>query len=45
MRPLIKSSLAALVVLAATTGAAWAQVSVSYVKPDEFIDVPRSPID
>jgi len=45
MRPMIKSSLAALVVLAATTGAAWAQVSVSYVKPDEFIDVPRSPID
>ncbi|KQQ32968.1 hypothetical protein ASF61_12825 [Duganella sp. Leaf126] len=45
MRPTIKSSLVALALLAATTGAAWAQVSVSYVKPDEFIDVPRSQIE
>lgn len=45
MRLKITSSLAALLVLAATTGAAWAQVSVSYVKPDEFIDMPHSPID
>ena len=45
MRLTIKSSLAALVLLAATTGAAWAQVSVSYVKPDEFMDMPHGQID
>ena len=45
MRLKITSTLAALLVLAATTGAAWAQVSVSYVKPDEFIDMPHGQID
>ena len=45
MRLKITSALAALLVLAATTGAAWAQVSVSYVKPDEFIDMPHGQID
>ena len=45
MRLKITSSLAALLVLAATTSAAWAQVSVSYVKPDEFIDMPHGQID
>ncbi|OFA04753.1 DUF3016 domain-containing protein [Duganella phyllosphaerae] len=45
MRLKITSALAALLVLAATTGAAWAQVSVSYVKPDEFIDMPHGQIE
>lgn len=44
MRPIIKSSLAALL-LAAATGAASAQVSVNFVKPEEFMDVPRGEIE
>jgi hypothetical protein len=38
-----KSLLAAAVLLA--SGAAWADVSVSFVKPEEFADVPRNSID
>lgn len=38
------SRLAALL-LACTVGTAWAQVSVSYVKPEEFMDVPRSELE
>lgn len=44
MRTLSRLSLAA-ILLAGTAGAAWAQVSVTYVKPEEFQDVPRGQID
>ncbi|MET0267112.1 MAG: DUF3016 domain-containing protein [Duganella sp.] len=43
MRPTIKSALA--VLLLAGASAAWAEVNVTYVKPDEFMDVPRSEIE
>lgn len=43
MRVLTPTMLAASLALLA--GAAWADVSVSYVKPDEFTDVPRNAID
>jgi hypothetical protein len=41
---LARLSLAALL-LAGTAGAACAQVSVSYVKPEEFVDVPRGELE
>lgn len=44
MRLLNQTVLAAMVALLASS-AAWAQVSVTYVKPEEFTDVERSPID
>lgn len=44
MRPIIRTALATLL-LAGATGAALAQVSVTYVKPDEFVDVPRSELE
>lgn len=44
MRLLNKSVLAAAAAMLATS-AAWAQVSVSYVKPEDFTDVSRSAID
>ncbi|MYM21133.1 DUF3016 domain-containing protein [Duganella sp. FT135W] len=44
MRLLNKSILAAAAAMLATS-AAWAQVSVSYVKPEDFSDVPRGVID
>ncbi|MCU6500586.1 DUF3016 domain-containing protein [Rugamonas sp. A1-17] len=43
MRAYIRTMLAASLALLA--GAAWAEVSVSYVKPDDFSDVPRNAID
>jgi hypothetical protein len=43
MRSMTKSLLAAAVLLASS--AAWADVSVSFVKPEEFADVPRNSID
>ena len=43
MRVLTRTMLAASLALLA--GAAWADVSVSYVKPDDFTDVPRNAID
>jgi len=44
MRLLNKSILAAAAAMLATS-AAWAQVSVTYVKPEDFSDMPRSVID
>ncbi|USX27622.1 DUF3016 domain-containing protein [Oxalobacteraceae bacterium OTU3CINTB1] len=44
MRLMTKPLLAAALALLAS-GAAWADVSVTFVKPDEFIDMPRSPIE
>jgi hypothetical protein len=44
MRLLNKTLLAAVLALLASS-AAWAQVTVSYVKPEEFIDIDRNPID
>lgn len=44
MRLLNKTVLAAVLALLASS-AAWAEVTVSYVKPEEFTDVDRSPID
>ena len=44
MRLMTKPLLAAALALLAS-GAAWADVSVTFVKPEEFIDMPRSPID
>ncbi|MES2160437.1 MAG: DUF3016 domain-containing protein [Pseudomonadota bacterium] len=43
MRGLTRTMLAAALALLAS--AAWADVSVSYVKPDDFSDVPRNAID
>ncbi|CAN7257436.1 DUF3016 domain-containing protein [Duganella sp. LjRoot269] len=43
MRSMTKSMLAAAVLLA--SAAAWADVSVTFVKPEEFADVPRNSID
>ncbi|MYM90346.1 DUF3016 domain-containing protein [Rugamonas sp. FT82W] len=43
MRVLTRTVLAASLTLLA--GAAWADVSVSYVKPEDFSDVPRNAID
>jgi len=43
MRVLTRTMLAAALALLAS--AAWADVSVSYVKPDDFTDVPRNAID
>ncbi|GJI91650.1 MULTISPECIES: DUF3016 domain-containing protein [Duganella] len=43
MRSMTKSVLAAAVLLA--SAAAWADVSVTFVKPEEFADVPRNSID
>ncbi|MYM96869.1 DUF3016 domain-containing protein [Duganella vulcania] len=43
MRASIRTMLAASLALLA--GAAWADVSVSYVKPEDFTDVPRNAID
>ena len=43
MRSMTKSLLAAAVLLA--SGAAWADVSVTFVKPEEFVDVPRNGIE
>ena len=44
MRLLNKTVLAAVLALLASS-AAWAQVSVSYVKPEDFVDIDRNPID
>jgi len=44
MRLLNKTVLAAVLALLASS-AAWAEVTVSYVKPEEFTDIDRSPID
>jgi hypothetical protein len=44
MRLMTRTVLAAAVALLATS-AAWAEVTVTYVKPDEYTDVPRSVID
>ena len=44
MRPMIKNLLAAAVLLSAAT-AAWAEVTVTFVKPDDYADVPRNAID
>ena len=44
MRLMTKPLLAAALALLAS-GAAWADVSVTFVKPEEFIDMPRSPIE
>jgi len=43
MRAFTRTMLAASLALLA--GAAWADVSVSYVKPEDFTDVPRNAID
>ncbi len=43
MRGLTRTMLAATLALLAS--AAWADVSVSYVKPDDFTDVPRNAVD
>jgi len=43
MRAYTRTMLAASLALLA--GAAWADVSVSYVKPEDFTDVPRNAID
>ncbi|NVD72248.1 DUF3016 domain-containing protein [Duganella sp. BJB1802] len=43
MRALTRTMLAASLALLA--GAAWADVSVSYVKPEDFADMPRNAID
>ncbi|WP_332856205.1 DUF3016 domain-containing protein [Duganella sp. S19_KUP01_CR8] len=43
MRGLTRTMLAAALALLAS--AAWADVSVSYVKPDDFADVPRNGVD
>lgn len=42
---LMNNTVLAAVAALLVSSAAWAQVSVSYVKPDEFTDMPRSPID
>ncbi|SEO52611.1 Protein of unknown function [Duganella sp. CF517] len=39
-KPLVAAALALL-----ASGAAWADVSVTFVKPEEFTDMPRSPIE
>jgi hypothetical protein len=44
MRPIIRSSLAALL-LVGSASAALAQVSVTYVKPKDFVDVPHSELE
>ncbi|MFS2005150.1 DUF3016 domain-containing protein [Duganella sp. CT11-25] len=44
MRLMTRTMLAAAVALLATS-AAWAEVSVTYVKPDDYTDVPRSVIE
>lgn len=44
MRLLNKTVLAAVLALLASS-AAWAQVSVTYVKPEDFVDIDRNPID
>ena len=44
MRLMTKPLLAAALALLAS-GAAWADVSVTFVKPEEFTDMPRSPIE
>jgi hypothetical protein len=44
MRLMTRTVLAAAVALLATS-AAWAEVTVTYVKPDDYIDVPRGQID
>jgi hypothetical protein len=44
MRLNTRTVLAAAVALLATS-AAWAEVSVTYVKPDDYTDVPRNAID
>ena len=44
MRLMTKPLLAAAVALLAS-GAAWADVSVTFVKPEQFADMPRSPIE
>lgn len=44
MRLMTKPLLACALALLAS-GAAWADVSVTFVKPEEFIDMPRSPIE
>lgn len=43
MRGLTRTMLAAALALLAS--AAWADVSVSYVKPDDYTDVPRNAVD
>ena len=45
MRLMTKPLLAAAAVVLLASGAAWADVSVTFVKPEEFIDMPRSPIE
>ncbi|ELX12329.1 DUF3016 domain-containing protein [Janthinobacterium sp. HH01] len=42
-KPYARPLLAAMLALLA--GAAWADVTVSYVKPDDFADVPRNAVD
>jgi hypothetical protein len=44
MRLMTRTMLAAAVALLATS-AAWAEVSVTYVKPDDYTDMPRSVIE
>jgi hypothetical protein len=44
MRLMTRTVLAAAVALLATS-AAWAEVTVTYVKPDDYTDVPRSAIE
>jgi hypothetical protein len=44
MRLMTRTMLAAAVALLATS-AAWAEVTVTYVKPDDYTDVPRSVIE
>ena len=44
MPTMTRPLLAALLSLLAS-GAAWAEVHVTYVKPEEFIDVPRNAVD
>jgi hypothetical protein len=44
MRLMTRTTLAAVAALLASS-AAWAEVSVTYVKPEDYIDVPRGEID
>lgn len=44
MRLITRTTLAAAVALLACS-AAWAEVSVTYVKPEDYLDVPRSEIE
>jgi len=44
MRLMTRSLLAAALALLASS-AAWAEVKVTYVKPDDYTDMPFSPVD